>query len=270
MDLAAYFERIGYRGAPRPDLATLKAIHRAHVLAIPFENLDVQFGRSVSRSRDRIYDKLVTRRRGGWCFEMNGLLGWALEEIGFDVIRLAAGVDRETRGDNAIGNHLALIVMLDEPWLADAGFGKGLIEPTPIREGAFDNGFLPFRLDRLEDGWWRFRSEPEGEASSFDFHPEMRDDALLEKRCAWLQSDAESPFVLNAVIQRWREDGHLCLRGRVLQRHGPAGVQTQTLDSEDAFVRLLQDEFGLDLPDAASLWPKICARHDALFDACAN
>ncbi|WP_133162324.1 arylamine N-acetyltransferase family protein [Hyphococcus luteus] len=270
MDISAYFDRIGYRGAPRVDLATLKAVHRAHVLAIPFENLDVQFGVPVSRSAGAVFDKLVTRRRGGWCYEMNGLLGWALEEIGFKVARLAAAVDRENRGDSAVGNHLALMVTLDEPWLADAGFGKGLIEPVPLKQGPFDNGFLPCRLDRIEGGWWRYRSDPQSEASSFDLHPDMREDALLENRCAWLQSNEASPFVQNAVVQRWREGEHLCLRGRVLLRHAPAQTTTEMLESEDAFMRLLKDKFDLDLPEAAALWPKICARHDALFSACAN
>ena len=83
MDLDAYLARIGYAGTPRVDLETLGAIHRAHLLAIPYENLDVQLGRPGDVSLRHAFDKLVTARRGGWCYEMNGLLGWALNEIGF-------------------------------------------------------------------------------------------------------------------------------------------------------------------------------------------
>src|SRR3954471_15025485 len=103
MDLKAYFGRIGYVGEPRVDLATLRALHRAHLLAIPYENLDVQLGRPLTTDPAAAYDKIVRRRRGGWCYEMNGLFGWALETVGFSVMRMAGGAMRELRGDMAVG-----------------------------------------------------------------------------------------------------------------------------------------------------------------------
>jgi N-hydroxyarylamine O-acetyltransferase len=72
MDLQAYFDRIGFAGPARPDLATLRAIHRAHLLAVPYENLDVQLGRPVTLDPAHAFDKIVRRRRGGWCYEMKG------------------------------------------------------------------------------------------------------------------------------------------------------------------------------------------------------
>jgi N-hydroxyarylamine O-acetyltransferase len=77
----------------------------------------------------------VTRRRGGWCYEMNGLMDWALREIGFKVTRMAGGVMRASVGDGVVGNHLVLKVDLDRPYLADVGFGDGLVEPIPIEPG---------------------------------------------------------------------------------------------------------------------------------------
>ena len=100
MDLQAYLDRIGFKGPVRPDLATLRAVHRAHQYAVPFENLDVQLRRPVVLDIEPNYDKIVRRRRGGWCYEMNGVMGWALREIGFDVMRMGAGVMRETVGDS--------------------------------------------------------------------------------------------------------------------------------------------------------------------------
>lgn len=271
MNLSEYLRRIGFAGAPAPDLATLKAVHRAHVEAIPYEDLDVQFGAPVSRAPEAAYDKIVTRKRGGWCFEMNGLLGWALEEIGFDVVRLAGGVVREFKGEQAVGNHLVLIVRLDEPWVADAGFGDGLIEPVPLRAGAFVNGALECALEQMEGGWWRYHNDPRGAAPSFDFHLDVRDEALLEDRCQWLQTHPDSPFVQTAVVQRWQDGEHLSLRGRVFQRlSAGGGKHVHILEDERAFQRALKDDFRLDLPEAASLWPKICARHEEVFAAAAN
>lgn len=269
MKLSAYLDRIGLASAPTPthvpDLATLRAVHRAHAEAIPYEDLDVQLGVPVSRAPQAAYDKIVTRKRGGWCYEMNGLLGWALEEIGFDVTRLAGAVAREITGDQAVGNHLVLIVMLDKPWLVDAGFGDGLIEPVPLQEGAFENGVMRCALSQIEDGWWRYHNDPRGSAPSFDFHLDMRDQALLEDRCAWLQTHEDSPFVQTAVVQRWRDGEHLSLRGRVFQRITADNKHVDLLEDSEAFLRTLKEEFKLDFPQAAALWPKICARHEEVF-----
>lgn len=265
MELQAYLDRIGYAGPVQPDLETLRAIHRAHVESIPYENLDVQFGVKVSRAVPAIFDKIVGRRRGGWCYEMNGLLSWALEEIGFRVTRLAGGVGREVRGDAAVGNHLVLLVDLGEIWLADAGFGNGLIEAIPLREGRFRVGPLNCSLSRIDGGWYRYFDDAITGGPSFDFHEDVSDEALLEARCRFLQSEPSSKFVLNAVVQRWRRDEHYSLRGRTLTRINSGGRGTTTVESADAYVATLRDTFNLDLPEAAQLWPKICARHETLF-----
>lgn len=270
MMLESYLRRIGHVGSVRPDLDTLCAIHRAHVQSISYENLDVQFGVPVSRALPAVYSKIVERRRGGWCYEMNGLLAWALEEIGFSVRRLAGGVRREFVGEQAVGNHLVLLVDLEETWLADVGFGNGLIEPIRLREGAFRVGRLNCRLTRIEGGWYRYVDDAITGGLSFDFHEEVSDEALLEARCRFLQSDPTSNFVLNAVVQRWRNDEHYSLRGRSLTRIGERGKETKLIDSAEVYVETLRGAFGLDLPEAATLWPKICARHDVVFATVPN
>ena len=118
MELSAYLDRIGFEGRPVPDRATLEAVQRLHLLAIPYENLDVQLGRPLTTSPAAAVDKLVTRRRGGWCYEMNGVLGWALAEIGFRVTRLTGAVMRSMAGDANIGNHLVLRVDLEDGLLS--------------------------------------------------------------------------------------------------------------------------------------------------------
>jgi N-hydroxyarylamine O-acetyltransferase len=269
MILKDYLARIGLEGETRADLATLARVHRRHVEAIPYENLDVQFGRPVTRETSAIYEKIVKRRRGGWCYEMNGLLAWALEAIGFRVTRLAGAVMRETVGDDVIGNHLVLLVDLGETYVCDAGFGDGLIEPVPLKEGPFSVGPLVCSIETVEGGWRRYRNDPKGSAPSFDFHPEMRDERLLERQCRWLQGDPSSPFVQNAVVQRWRNDEHYSLRGRILTITSARGKETRLIKDAGAYVATLRAVFALDLPEAASLWPKICARHDIVMQGAA-
>jgi len=268
MNVAAYLSRIGLDRPPRADLAGLTALHRAHLRAIPYENLDVQLGRPVTIDRPAIFDKLVTRRRGGWCYEMNGLLGWALGELGFRVTRATGAVMRELRGESAAGNHLVLKVELDEGlYLADVGFGDGSLDPIPVRPGAFAVNGFDFALSQLDDRWWRLHNHPKGGAASFDFNLDRADEALLERQCRWLQSADESPFVQNAVVQRHTDKGLAILRGRVLRLITPEEMEDRLIGGASEYVGTLHDLFGLDLPDAAALWPVICARHAALFAA---
>ncbi|MFL5296487.1 MAG: arylamine N-acetyltransferase family protein [Phenylobacterium sp.] len=268
MELAAYFERIGFAGPARPDLATLRALHRAHLLAIPYENLDVQLGRPLTTDPAAAYDKIVRRGRGGWCYEMNGLFGWALEQVGFAVTRMAGAANRELLGDVVAGNHLVLLVQVEgEPWIADTGFGDGSIEPFPLRVQAMTVDGFPFRLEPLDDRWWRFHNHPNGGAKSFDFVVEPADPALLDGRCQWLQYAPESGFVLNLVAQRHRSGGILQLRGRVLREVTPTGLTSRLLGSADELVAVLREDFGLDVPEVAELWSRVVARHEAVLAA---
>jgi N-hydroxyarylamine O-acetyltransferase len=266
MELAAYLSRIGFRGEPKPDLATLEAIQRLHLLAIAYENLDVQLGRPSTTAPEAAFDKLVRRRRGGWCYEMNGVMGWALGEVGFKVTRLAGAVMRSAAGDANIGNHLVLRVETpDGPRLADVGLGDGPITPFSIVEGAFTDRGLEFRVERVDDGWWRVHNHALARPPSFDLHLEREDEAALSRKCAWLQADPDSMFVQTLICQRFTPASHVDLIGRVLRTYGPEGVSERLLTSADELVSLLDEQFGIEEPAAADLWPRIVARHDLVF-----
>jgi N-hydroxyarylamine O-acetyltransferase len=263
LDLSAYLARIGFSFPPRADLATLNALHRLHANAIAFENLDVQLGNKLTTDVSSAFEKLVTRRRGGWCYEQNAVLGWALTQIGFEVVRVSGGVMRETKGDAQMGGHLCLIVTMEGvPWLADVGFGNSLkapmaLEITERRDQPYDVG-----LKRLDDGYWRFWDRDGGEPFSFDFRAEPADESLLSAKCQEQQTNPASPFVQNLVVQRRRDNRHFTLRGRVFSETG-AGIE-RTLQSPAELVDVLQTHFDLDVREAAHLWPAICARHRAL------
>jgi N-hydroxyarylamine O-acetyltransferase len=267
MKLQAYLDRVKFEGKPRADLDTLTRLHRGHVENIPYENFDVQLERPISRKPEAIFDKLVTRRRGGWCYEMNGLLSWALDEIGFRHTRVAGGVMRAVRGDWSIGNHLVLSVDLDELYLADVGFGDGLIEPVPIVAGPIRQPFFGYSLEDMGQGWWRFHNDPRGGAPSFDFEMKRGDESLLDAKCAWLQSHQDSIFVQNAVVQRYLPDRFALMRGKVLKTIDARDVHSSEIGSADEYVATLESVFGLTLPDAHALWPKIEERHRQLFEA---
>ncbi|WP_342250933.1 arylamine N-acetyltransferase family protein [Sphingomonas sp. OTU376] len=266
MDLQAYLARTGQPQPTTPDRITLTQLMQAHLAAFPFENLDVQLGTPISIDPDAIFDKLVTRRRGGWCFEQNGLFGRVLEALGYDVRRISAGVMRHVIGEMSLGNHLALLVRLEgRLWLVDVGFGGSQAAPLPFEAG--NAQFAPYAVALREvDGWWRFEERyGEGDPFSYDFSDAPADEALFAQRCAELQVAPQSPFVQNLVVQQRRGDTHSILRGRVLITRGPEGETSETLQNAEALVERLDQRFGLAVPEAAGLWDAICARHAALF-----
>lgn len=270
MDVQAYFDRIGFTGTARPDLATLTALHRLHLRAIPYENLDVLLGRPVSLAPEAAFEKLVTARRGGWCYEMNGLLAAMLEEIGFSVTRMAGAVMRAERGDVTLGNHLVLRVDLDRPYIADVGFGDGILEPIPLAFGPHHCAGYDFRLEHLEDDWLRFHNHALGGPPYFDFQLRPADPEQLNATCQWLATSPDSIFAQTALGFRHTPDGIVALLGRTIRRVRPGEKTTESIDSADHFVSVLKREFGLDVPEVAALWPAICAKHDELFAAPAS
>jgi N-hydroxyarylamine O-acetyltransferase len=263
--LAEYLKRIGYTGTARPDFNTLRELQRVHVRTVPFENLDVQLRRPVGLDVDAGFEKIVRQRRGGWCFELNGLLGWALREIGFDVMRLSAGVMRERFGDSNLGNHLCLLVRIDRPYLVDVGFGGSLSEPLPLDAAAHLHPPYSISLTEAGAGYWRFTERAGGEPFSFDFRIAAADESLFAEKCTELQTSPASPFIQNLVAQQRFGDRHVSLRGRVLKSLHETGEQKTILASADELVATLRDKFNLDVPEVATLWPAICARHDQVF-----
>jgi N-hydroxyarylamine O-acetyltransferase len=270
MKLQDYLDRIEYAGTVEPIFATLAALQEAHVCSVPFENLDVQLGRPLSIRVEEAYEKIVVKRRGGWCYEQNGLFGWALSEIGFDVRRIAASVLRDQRGNSSESSHLCLLVKSPESktkYLADVGFGGSMIRPIALKEDQHCQPPFKLGLERLDDHYWRFWESLGDGKFSFDFREEPAFESSLASKSAFLQTDSASGFVLNLVAQLRSSDRHCMLRGRVFSVAKPGGINSKTVDSPEALVSILSSEFHLDVHDVAGLWPKIAARHEELFGA---
>jgi N-hydroxyarylamine O-acetyltransferase len=268
MQLDDYLDRIRWHGPVTPTLDTLGGILRAQSYGVVFENLDVQLGRPLTTSIRSAYDKIVDRRRGGWCYEQNGLLGWALESMGFDVTRIAAAVMRAERGEVSTANHLALLVSLPgdtRAWLVDVGFGGSLGAPLPLEACSQDHAPFQVGLRRLDDGYWQFWEDDGDGEFTFDFEATAADEKALEARCTYLQTSPDSGFVKNAVCQLRRPTSHITLRGRVLTTLDENGKKEQLLGSAAEMVAVLDSTFGLSIPEAAGLWDKISARHTEHF-----
>jgi N-hydroxyarylamine O-acetyltransferase len=255
VDIAAYFRRIGYHGPTRPDLETLRSVQRAHALAIPYEVFDIFWKRPITTDPADAYEKIVGQGRGGACYEHNGLLGLALQTLGFQVARLAGDGDRPA-------SHLVLRVDLDgQAFACDPGFSDAPLDPYPLIEGPFvQNGFT-YRVELIGEDRFRFHNHRLGLAPGYLARP--ADEAAMAQTCRWLQTAPESPFVRFPISCIHDGDGVVwVLAGRLLRTIRPDGVDKHLVESQDEYLRLLRETFRLDLPRAAELWPQICRQHD--------
>src|SRR5512138_694480 len=135
MDIPRYLTRIQYFRPIKPDVQTLQGLHLAHLLHVPFENLDIGLKRPIRLEEEALWNKIVVQGRGGFCYELNGLFGAFLREIGFDVTYLNARVYNREGKLGIPFDHLALLVQIPgQPgrWLADVGFGDSFLEPLNL------------------------------------------------------------------------------------------------------------------------------------------
>ncbi len=229
------------------------------MLALPFENLDVQLGIRRSFDLDTVFEKIVDEHRGGWCYEMNGLFGWALRELEFNVDFVAGAVNRAKSGDAAVMNHLVLIVHLDQPFLADVGFGNGMLTPTVLQEGFFSDGRFEFRLTR-EGEWWRFHNHRQN-GSTYDFTETPRAYEEFEPKARLLATTAESPFVQNLIAAKLTDHGMITLTNAVLQIQSDTGMSEESAPSAEALAKILKEHFGLETDRMDALWPRVASQH---------
>lgn len=235
MDIRAYLERIGYGGWLEPDLSTLAALHRAHLFAVPFENLDIHMGREIVLDEERLFAKIVEERRGGFCYELNGLFAALLRRLGFRVTLLSAGVARADGGFGPEFDHLTLRVDLEKPYLADVGFGECFLEPLAFDEVSPDG----YRLSMAGAHSTLFRAEkPE-----YRFMPAAQELADFKAMCRYHQTSPESFFTRGRLITLPSAKGRLTLTdARFIVTDG-GERQEQLVSGPDEFRMLYEKYF---------------------------
>jgi N-hydroxyarylamine O-acetyltransferase len=252
-ELSAYLDRIGTTAPAHADSAALTALQRAHREAIPFENLDILLGRGISVAPDAIFDKLVTRRRGGYCFEQNGLFRQALAAMGFATQRAMARVWLLDPPATPGRTHMLLHVTLSgASWIADAGFGGGYAPPMPlVADRIAEDGGVRHRLRRdSEHGWMMERDGGEGWARQFSFTLDPVHDADIAIANHWTATAPDSRFTKGAVLGRILPDGDVSLIDRRLTLRRPGGGANREIADPAAYRAALADSFGIDLTEA--------------------
>ena len=250
-NLPEYLNRIGYAERPRLDLATFRALHQAHVRAIPFENLEIQMGGSIALDPEALQAKLVRRRRGGYCFEQNGLFALLLRSVGFELDACEARVRQSVTAIRP-RTHMVLKVRSDErQWLADVGFGgDGLIAPIALDGSTAEQAGTVYRvapegslqvLQRHLSGGWE---------DLYAISPDPVHPIDFEVGNWYTSTHPGSAFVLNLTAQRVIDDRRHMLRNLTYTVARGAEVSTREIDRAE-LVPLLRGTFGLDVPDDA-------------------
>ncbi len=258
MNIDAYLDRIGASGLTEPTQENLKKIQFSHLLNVPFENLDIHLPerRPIVLEEDALFEKIVTRRRGGYCYELNGLLAAALSTLGYEVTLLSGRAKLSVGNFGPEFDHLALKVQLDEPWLVDVGFGDCFRYPLQISElGDQDDGESIYRIDpkekdhclviRKDDArnWWE----------QYLFNPIPRKLSDFEEMNHYHQTSLGSHFTRGRVITIATEDGRTTLSGTRLNIRNKAGDQTTILSGKNELMETLSSKFGIDPEDVADL-----------------
>jgi N-hydroxyarylamine O-acetyltransferase len=266
IDVDAYLERIAYAGALEPSPGTLRALHRAHLYSVPFENLDIHLGRPIVLDEAALHRKVVGERRGGFCYELNGLFAALLRALGFEVTMLEAGVRKADGGGfGPPFDHLVLAVRCPRGdaadgrrRLVDVGFGEGFLDPlrfTAGEEQRQDNG--AYRIDAV-DGEYVLRRRA-GDGGPWDAEHRFRDTphALRDfaGMCLYHQRSPDSPFTKRRVCTLATLDGRVTLRDNrlIITRHGRRSEQP--VSGEATFRAALRAHFGIDLPAVAGGGP---------------
>jgi N-hydroxyarylamine O-acetyltransferase len=267
VDPEKYLQRIGFEHPIKPDLETLDRLVKAHLSSVPFENLDQQMRVPVSTALPEVYNKLVLRRRGGWCFELNGLFGWLLGKLGFDVTMLAGFVGPDKPSPDTVGDHMFLLVNCDGPWIVDVGFGGGAFGPIPLQATDLQHPPYSLSITPMGDGWFKYSEATRGNNADYWFTLDKVERAYFAPSNHRLQTDPNASFRRTLTAQRRLHGKHIVLRGIVLKTFEATGVTETVLPDAAALVECLGQDFGLDVPDIARLWPALKETHHQLFGA---
>lgn len=217
MDVQSYLKRIEYPYHIAPDLITLQRLQAAHLLTVPFENLDIGLKRQIQLDEQSLWRKIIISQRGGFCYELNGLFARLLKHIGFDVTYLNARVFDEQEEMGIEFDHLALLIKISNTsgrWLVDVGFGDTFTQPLDLDNPDWqEQGLRAYRIDPYREGYLLWQRGYEGKVKRhyyFDLTPH-RFPAEYVAACNYHQTSPDSIFTSNRIISRLTENGRVSL-----------------------------------------------------------
>jgi len=248
LDIKAYLERINYRGSLALTAETLRRLQVAHLLAVPFENLSIHLKQPIVLEDDALFTKIVERRRGGFCYEANGLFAALLRSLGFDVAMLSAGVANAEGGFGPEFDHMTLMVTLEQRWLVDVGFGDSFREPLLLDErGEQAQGSRAYRI-RPEGSRLILLQRDAGDEwkAQYRFTLQPHEYGDYAEMCRYHQTSPESHFTRARVCSLATPEGRATLSEMRFITTSPEGERREReLKSQEEYEALLREQFGI-------------------------
>lgn len=246
IDVPAYLDRIEYAGPIRSTVEVLQSVHRAHLFAVPFENLDIGLGRKIVCDEQAFLRKIVEQRRGGFCYEMNGAFAALFRAMGFKVTLLSARVPHEDGTESPEFDHLTLRVDLESPWLADVGFGESFVDPLRLETGMEQtqaNG--SFRIVEEQGSLHLERNVLGGEwKRQYSFTLQARRLEEFAPMCEYHQTSPESRFTRRRLCTLATPEGRITFSDRRLLVTQNGKREERLLSEEERRV-VLKEQFGI-------------------------
>lgn len=249
MDTDAYLDRIGYTGSREPTLDALRALQRTHLRHVPFENLDIHRQQKIRIDLDRFYNKIVLRKRGGFCFEVNGLFKELLQDLEFSTHFITCSVFSQPKQQfTPYFGHVAIVAQLEEDWLVDVGFGTNFPEPLSLttevpqlQDGTY------YQLLPLNDEETLLQRYIEGEApiKMYKFRRDPQELTDFSEMCIYHQTSPESLFAQGRLCSLMTADGRITLTDKsFIETQGTEKRETP-LEDQAAFAHKLKEHFGI-------------------------
>jgi N-hydroxyarylamine O-acetyltransferase len=246
MDIQAYLDRINYHGSLAPDAETLRQLQVAHLMTVPFENLSIHVGEPIVLEDAALFRKIVNRRRGGFCYELNGLFAALLRALGFEVAMLSAQVADDEGTFSRDFDHMALMVTIEERWLVDVGFGDSFVEPLLLdKREAQAQGDRAYRIV-AEGERLIVQSRNKNEwKSQYRFTLEPYQYADYAEMCEYHQTSPLSHFTTGRVCSRLTPKGRVTLRDMNLITTELGERREQAAATQKEYAELLRRHFGI-------------------------
>ncbi|WP_420321369.1 arylamine N-acetyltransferase family protein [Flagellimonas sp.] len=249
IDVEKYLERIHFSQSIKIDRDTLSLLQKSHLLSVPFENLDIHYGIPIELDIQRIYHKIMENKRGGFCYELNGLFNSLLNGIGFKSKLVSARTYGKDQQYSPEYDHLALIVHLDnEDILVDVGFGKFSFEPLPIRlDTIISDTYGDFVFDKYNATHIRINEKTKDKSTpQYIFSKKERELLEFKRRCEFHQKSKDSHFTQKKVISIAKENGRITLNNTQL-KISRSGKEQLIEFEEDEFEYKLKEHFNIEL-----------------------
>ncbi|MEM7103380.1 MAG: arylamine N-acetyltransferase [Bacteroidota bacterium] len=248
MDVARYLKRIGFQGKPTTTLDTLRCLQKAHLMTVPFENLDIHIGRQIILDTDRIFEKVVHNNRGGFCYELNGIFHFLLKEIGFEVTRISARVFSEENGLGPEYDHLTNLVNVDgKQYLTEVGYGEFALFPLEFALGQTQiDPRGKFVFENHDDHYFIVKKVLEDKVNpEYLFTTLERTYTEYIPMCYYMQTHPDSHFVKKRLCTIPTDDGRITITGDTLKIKIGKETTEIPIRNDEHYNKILKDHFNI-------------------------